>query len=93
MQLVPDGPLEPAARWLSQHLGRRVGGSTGTNMVAMLRLADAMRQRGETGSLLTLLCDAGERYLPTYYQADWVAENFGDCTGEQRGLQPLMHGA
>ena len=58
----------------------------------MLRLADAMRQRGETGSLLTLLCDSGERYLPTYYQAEWVVEQFGDCGGEQAVLQPLMHG-
>lgn len=39
-----------------------------------------MKQRGETGSIVTLLCDSGERYLDTYYCADWVKSNIGDLT-------------
>ena len=42
-----------------------------------------MKQRGETGSIVTLLCDSGERYLDTYYNPSWVAENIGD-------LQPYL---
>ncbi len=26
-----------------------------------------MKARGETGSIVTLLCDSGERYLDTYF--------------------------
>jgi cysteine synthase A len=32
-----------------------------------------MLSRGETGSVVTLLCDGGERYAATYYADDWVA--------------------
>lgn len=32
-----------------------------------------MRERGETGSVLTLLCDPGDRYTDTYFDDDWVA--------------------
>jgi cysteine synthase A len=39
-----------------------------------------MRARGEQGSILSLLCDAGERYLPNYHCAEWVSESLGDCS-------------
>ena len=29
---------------------------------------------GEPGSVVTLLCDGGERYAATYYDDDWLAE-------------------
>jgi cysteine synthase A len=37
-----------------------------------------MRQRGEQGSVLSLICDAGERYPRSYHDADWVARTFGN---------------
>ena len=79
MMEVPDVDSVAAMRELSSLLGRKVGPSTGTNFIGMLTLAQEMRQRGEQGSLLSLLCDAGERYLPTYHDAQWVARTFGDC--------------
>ena len=87
---VPDVESVAAMRALSQLLGRRVGPSTGTNFVAMLALAHEMRGRGERGSILSLLCDAGERYLPTYCDADWVARSFGDCTAAQQKIDALL---
>ncbi|MDH4425602.1 MAG: PLP-dependent cysteine synthase family protein [Acidovorax sp.] len=87
---VPDVDSVAAMRALSQLLGRRVGPSTGTNFVAMLTLACEMRAAGERGSILSLLCDAGERYLPTYFNPDWVANCFGDCTAAETRLQALM---
>ncbi len=36
-------------------------------------LAAEMMGRGETGSLVTLICDRGERYLRSYYDDAWVA--------------------
>jgi cysteine synthase A len=49
-----------------------------------------MRARGERGSILSLLCDAGERYLPTYCDAGWVERSFGDCTAAQQKIDALL---
>ncbi|MEI8030602.1 MAG: PLP-dependent cysteine synthase family protein [Comamonadaceae bacterium] len=76
---VSDLDSVAAMRVLSEMLGRRVGPSTGTNFVGMLSLACEMRSQGQQGSILSLLCDAGERYLPSYHDAAWVQHNFGDC--------------
>ncbi len=88
---VPDADSVAAMRALSQLLGRRVGPSTGTNFIAMLTIATEMRERGEQGSVLSLLCDAGERYLATYFDAAWVAENLGECgAASERLAQTLV---
>ena len=58
--------------WLEGWLGRRYGGSSGTNLAACLRIADGMRARGERGSLVTLLCDRGERYAQTLFDPEWL---------------------
>ena len=87
---VPDTETLAAMQTLSHLLGRRVGPSTGTNFVAMLALAHEMRERDKQGSILSLLCDAGERYLPTYYDAPWVAERFGDCGPARAKVEALM---
>ena len=49
-----------------------------------------MKQRGETGSIVTLLCDSGERYLETYYNDDWITANIGDITPHIAQLQHLQ---
>ena len=90
MEEVADTESLAAMRLLSERLGRRVGPSTGTNFVAMLRLAHEMRACGEQGSILSLLCDAGERYLPTYHDAGWVARTVGDCSAARGELQALL---
>jgi cysteine synthase A len=68
-----------AMQVLSELLGRKVGPSTGTNLVGMLTLACEMRKSGQQGSVLSLLCDAGERYLASYFSDAWVSEHMGDC--------------
>ena len=78
MLRVPDAASVATAHWLETQLGRKVGASTGTNMWGVLQLASRMRDEGRTGSIVTLLCDSGERYLDTYYNADWVKINVGD---------------
>ena len=79
-----------AMQTLSNLLGRKVGPSTGTNFYAMLVLAQEMLANGETGSILSLLCDSGERYLPTYYDTDWVQEKMGCCLSAQQRTTQLM---
>jgi cysteine synthase A len=70
---VPDAASIAAARWCTAVLGRSAGGSTGTSLWAALGLVEQMRRDGEQGSVVTLLCDGGERYVGTYYDDAWVA--------------------
>jgi cysteine synthase A len=70
---VPDPASIAAARVLSRRIGRSCGGSTGTNIWAAAHLAAAMEARGETGSIVTLLCDSGERYRSTCLNDGWLA--------------------
>jgi cysteine synthase A len=73
MAKVPDALSFAAMRYLAARLGKRVGGSTGTNFVGVLYLAGRMKARGEAGSIVSLLCDSGERYRTTYYDDAWYA--------------------
>ncbi len=87
---VEDVDSIAAMRELSALLGRKVGPSTGTNLIGMLVLAREMRERGEQGSILSLLCDAGERYLPSYHHGDWVQDAFGDCSAAQARVRESL---
>lgn len=73
MVQVPDAASIASMRWLSDRLGRRVGASTGTNVWAALGVIRGMRARGVEGSVVTLLCDSGDRYLSSYYDDAWVS--------------------
>ncbi len=87
MLVVADLDSVAAMRVLSELLGRKVGPSTGTNFIGMLTLAGEMREQGQQGSILSLLCDAGERYLPSYFDAAWVQLKLGDCTAAMQRIQ------
>ncbi|VFS90046.1 cysteine synthase A [Kluyvera cryocrescens] len=63
---------------------------TGTNMWGALQLAAQMRAEGKTGSIVTLLCDSGERYLDTYYNPQWVTANIGDVMPWHQQIQQLI---
>ncbi|MBB5870780.1 cysteine synthase A [Allocatelliglobosispora scoriae] len=80
MVRVPDAGSLAAMRAASDLLGRRVGGSTGTNLWGAFGLIAGMVARGEKGSVVTLLCDGGERYANTYYDDQWVREAGMDLT-------------
>ncbi len=90
MVKVPDRWSLGAMHALSRRLGRTVGGSTGTNLVAALVCALAMRKRGERGSIVTLLCDGGERYRQTYYDADWLRAQGLACERETAAVEALL---
>jgi cysteine synthase A len=70
---VPDAASLGAIWWLERVLGRRVGGSTGTNLWAAIGLAHRMHAGGRRGSVVTLICDGGERYADTCWNPDWLA--------------------
>ncbi|MGY1458231.1 MULTISPECIES: PLP-dependent cysteine synthase family protein [unclassified Luteimonas] len=75
MVKVPDALALAAMRHVSATLGRRVGGSTGTNFVGVLHAARRMREAGQDGSIVTILCDSGERYAHSYYAPAWYEAN------------------
>ncbi|MHB2169410.1 PLP-dependent cysteine synthase family protein [Alsobacter sp. R-9] len=70
---VPDAASLATVHWLEGMMGRKCGGSTGTNLWGALRLAEEMLARDETGSIVTLICDPGERYLKSYFDDAWIA--------------------
>jgi cysteine synthase len=74
MVRVPDAASLAATRVASEVLGRMVGGSTGTNLWGAFGLIAAMREAARPGSVVTLLCDRGERYAHTYFDDGWVAD-------------------
>jgi cysteine synthase A len=71
---VPDAASIATMRLVRERTGRSVGGSTGTNVWGAFHLVAEMRSRGERGSVVTLICDGGERYSGTYYSDAWVAD-------------------
>lgn len=75
MLQIPNAASYASIHFLEQLVGRKYGGSTGTNLYGVLQLAREMVERGESGSIVTLACDAGERYLDTYYNDSWLQSN------------------
>ena len=90
MIAVPDAASIATARAAHGVLGRRVGASTGTNLYGALRLAREMVERGERGSIVTLLCDGGERYAATYFDDSWLAAQGIDLAPYRDELAALL---
>lgn len=91
MQQIPDTQSIATMLFLEDILGRKVGPSTGTNFFGALSKAAQMRQQKQKGSIVTLLCDSGERYLDTYYNPDWVNQSIGDISTDKIALTNLIN--
>lgn len=74
MMRVEDAASIGTLWWLEKVLGRKCGGSTGTNLFGSLCLAAEMIREGRSGSIVTMICDPGDRYLDTYYDPAWLRE-------------------
>jgi len=72
---VPDAASVAAMRFLRERTGIHAGPSTGTNIYGALRLACEMEQAGDRGSIVSLVCDRGDRYELTYGSGQWLAEH------------------
>ena len=90
MTQVPDCLSLGAMLALGQSLGRPVGASTGTNLVAVLLLATQMQSRGEVGSIVTLLCDDGSRYASSCHDAAWRQDHGLACDAEAHAITRWM---
>ncbi len=85
-----DAMVQPPDLWsfaamhaLSDRLGRRVGASTGANLIGVLVCAQAMADVAQLGSIVSLICDDGARYTQTYFDPTWMDAQ-GVCCGEER---------
>jgi cysteine synthase len=87
---VPDACSLAAIHAVEPILGRRVGGSTGTNLWGAFQLVAELRAAGREGSVVTLLCDAGDRYAHTYFSAEWLAEQGLDLTGPRATVESFL---
>ncbi|GAB3560286.1 PLP-dependent cysteine synthase family protein [Spelaeicoccus albus] len=87
---VPDAASIAATRHLADVYGRVAGGSTGTAMWGVWTTIAGMLERGETGSIVTLLCDRGELYSDTYYDDAWLERNGLDIAPYRRRIEALL---
>jgi cysteine synthase len=79
---IPDAASVAAMMHFEQLAGMSAGPSTGTNLWGVWQLVAEMVAKGERGSIVTLMCDGGERYAGSYNNPEWLAE---------KGLAPAPH--
>ena len=87
---VPDAASIATMRMVSERTGRSVGGSTGTNVWGAFLLVAEMLSRGEQGSVVTLICDGGDRYAGTYYSDAWVDDQGFDLAPHTERLETFL---
>ena len=88
---VPDEASFASIHFLKKLLNRRCGGSTGTNVFAAFQLMAKMHKNNESGSVVSLICDGGERYQHTYYNDKWLQKNGYDLTAYCNQLDSFYH--
>ena len=92
MVAVPDAASIAAMRAGSAILGRRVGGSTGTNLWGAFGLIAEMRSAGRTGSVGTWICDGGARYADPSDSDAWVTAQSRDLAGPRAEIDAFLAG-
>ena len=69
---VDDSTMVEMARYLTLSEGLLLGGSSAINVAAAARVAKTL-PRGTT--VVTILCDGGQRYMSRLYNDAWLEEN------------------
>jgi len=87
---VPDAASIAAVRLLRERTLHWAGGSTGTNLVAAFQVIARMKATGVTGSVVTLMCDSGERYAGTYFDDAWVREQGLDLAPQRARMDRFL---
>jgi cysteine synthase A len=81
---VDDRSMVEMAYWLLREEGLFVGGSAALNVVGAARYAKTLR-KGST--VVTILCDGGDRYRSRLWNRAWLDEN--DCAPQATDLSFL----
>lgn len=87
---VPDAASIAAMQVLSDLMFRKLGPSTGTNFFGILCIASEMKKKGQSGSIVSLICDSGERYLNTYHNPDWISETGLDIASWRKRIEDMI---
>ena len=58
------------ARRLAHEEGLLVGISAAANVVAATRIAESLNDSGRPGTIVTILCDGGQKYLSEHFWND-----------------------
>jgi len=87
---VQDAASVGTLWWLESIIGRKCGGSTGTNLFGSIQIAAEMICHGQSGSIVTMICDPGDRYLDTYYNHAWVKEQGLDAARYVEKLEQFV---
>jgi cysteine synthase A len=84
---VPDEAAYATIHFLEELLNRKCGGSTGTNVYAAFQVISELKRQGKTGSVVSMICDNGDRYLETYYSNDWLKQKGYDLAPFRKSLE------
>jgi len=87
---VPDEASYAAMLFLYKLMAKRAGPSTGTNLWGAFELIADMMAAREEGSIVSLICDSGERYSQTLYDDVWLARRKIDLRRWRRQLQAFV---
>ena len=90
MLKISDAASIATMWWLKDVTGRRCGPSTGLNVFAALSLALEMQAEQRAGSLVTLICDDGNRYEETCYNREWLGTQHLDIEPYIKQLQRFV---
>lgn len=88
---VPDAASLAAMHLLRAKTRYFAGGSTGTNLYAAFKIIAQMLKNGERGSVVTLICDSGERYAHTYYNPEWLEEQGLDLAPHTQAMEHFLN--
>jgi cysteine synthase len=88
---VPNAATYASIHFLEKILGKKCGGSTGTNLYGTFQIINEMMQNNESGSVVTLICDSGDLYLDTYYNHQWLSENGHEIGSVNKQLETFYN--
>ncbi len=86
---IPDAASIATIHWLEGKMRRKCGASTGTNLFGALVLAKEKMSNNERGSIVTMICDSGERYLDSYFDQKWIEDQGLDLSPYLNALERL----
>ncbi|MCP5463784.1 MAG: PLP-dependent cysteine synthase family protein [Deltaproteobacteria bacterium] len=87
---VPNKATYACMHVLEELIGKKCGGSTGTIFYGSLKLMQEMKTKKQKGSVVMMICDAGDLYLDTYYNNEWLKKNGIKIDPEIKKIQNLI---
>lgn len=87
---IPDAASIAAMRHLKRYANLDAGPSTGTNLWGVWQILAGMLARGERGSVVTLMCDPGNRYACSHQNDAWLAGKGLDPSPHERTIERFL---